>query len=200
MIGQLRGKVAAQDDDGGIVVDVGGVGYELFVPLGTVGRVPTDDRGHALFYVHTHVREDALTLFGFATEADRLAFRTLLAVSGVGPKIALAVLGALPSGELARAIAARDLGRLTAITGVGKKTAERLVLELRDKLKTEPTAGPAAARTATVPRRQQEVLVGALTSMGYRAAEAERVASQLEGRMEAPLAELLREALALLAK
>src|SRR5579859_1351934 len=134
MIGRLTGKVLAEEGDGTVVVDVGGVGYELSVPLGTVGRATVGAAGDATFYVHTHAREDALSLFGFATEPDRLAFRTLIGVSSVGPKTALAVLSALPAAELGRAIAAKDLGKLTSIPGIGKKTAERLVLELRDKL------------------------------------------------------------------
>ena len=148
MIGRLSGKVLGQEAEGVVVVDVGGVGYEVQVPLGTVGRAPIDGDGRATFWVHTHAREDALILFGFASESDRLAFRTLIGVSSVGPKTALAVLSALPAAELARAIAKKDLGQLTRIPGIGKKTAERLVLELRDKLELAalPAAAPRAPR------------------------------------------------------
>src|SRR5271165_6575125 len=134
MIGRLTGKVVAQEADGGVVLDVGGVGYELAIPLGTLGRAHTDDVGRVTLWVHTHVREDALALFGFADEAERAAFRALVAVSNVGPKIAVAVLGALPAAELARAIARQDLTAFRGVPGVGKKIAERLLLELRDKL------------------------------------------------------------------
>ncbi len=134
MIGRLTGKVAASDGDSAVVVDVGGVGYEVSVPLGTVGRSRADDAGRVTLFIHTHVREDQITLFGFASPEDRLTFRTLIGVSNVGPKTAIAVLGALPAGDLSRAIAAKDVARLQTIGGVGKKTAERLVLELRDKL------------------------------------------------------------------
>src|SRR5579883_3362132 len=130
MIGRLTGKVVAHEAESAVVLDVGGVGYELAVPLGTLGRAPTDESGRTTLFVHTHLREDALTLFGFASDRERAAFRTLISVSNVGPKIAMAVLSALPAEELAHAIAAKDVARLTSINGVGKKTAERLVLEL----------------------------------------------------------------------
>jgi Holliday junction DNA helicase RuvA len=205
VIGRLTGKVA-QEADGAVVVDVGGVGYELLVPLGTVGRAIVDPEGRATVWVHTHAREDALTLFGFASESERLAFRTLIGVSSVGPKTALAILSALPASELARAIAAKDLGKLTRISGIGKKTAERLVLELRDKLEIVPTGSAARA-----PRPQglepppsasaRDLLAGALTRMGYRPAEADRAIVALGDRVEHDaLPELVRDALALLAK
>jgi Holliday junction DNA helicase RuvA len=203
MIGRLTGRVVAQEPEGAIVVDVGGVGYEVFMPLGAAGRAPVDEGGRTTFYVHTHVREEALTLFGFATEADRGAFRTLIGVSSVGPKTALAVLSALPADDLANVIAAKDLAKLTGIPGIGKKTAERLVLELRDRLArstvaTTATAGAPPKEGATHPR---DLLVGALTRMGYRPAEAERAAAALGPRIATDaLADLVREALAILAK
>jgi Holliday junction DNA helicase RuvA len=201
MIGRLTGRVLAHEGDGAVVLDVSGVGYEVFVPLGTVGRAEVDDAGRATLWVHTHAREDALTLFGFATEVDRAAFRTLIGVSNVGPKTALAVLSALPALELARAIAAKDVKRLTEVPGVGKKTAERLVLELRDKLAVLGPAEPAAPARPARAGTQREALTSALVNMGYRPAEAERAIAQLEGRVDsAPLAELLREALVHLAK
>jgi Holliday junction DNA helicase RuvA len=204
MIGRLTGKVVAQEAEGAAVVDVGGVGYEVLVPLGTIGRAASDEGGRCTLYVHTHAREDALTLFGFATDADRLTFRTLIGVSNVGPRTALAILSTLPAEDLARAIAAKDLAKLTGIPGIGKKTAERLVLELRDRL-VKPVAvaarseGP-SSREAPV-ARVQDVLLGALTRMGYRALEAERAIATLGPRVDVePLADLVRDALALLAK
>jgi Holliday junction DNA helicase RuvA len=203
MIGRLTGKVVAQEAEGAVVVDVAGVGYEVLVPLGTVGRAAPDEGGRCTLYVHTHAREDALTLFGFATEADRLTFRTLIGVSNVGPRTALSVLSALPAEELASAIAAKDLGKLTGLPGIGKKTAERLVLELRDRL-AKPMANP--ARTGTLSKgapvaRAQDLLLGALTRMGYRPAEAERAIVALGPRLDTDtLADLVRDALSLLAK
>ncbi len=203
MIGRLTGKVVAQEAEGAVVVDVGGVGYEVLVPLGTVGRATSDESGRCTLHVHTHAREDALTLFGFATEADRLTFRTLIGVSNVGPRTALAILSALPAEDLARAIAAKDLGKLTSIPGIGKKTAERLVLELRDRL-APPLAAPVRAGSSpkdAPPGRPRDVLLGALTRMGYRPAEAERAIATLGSRVDVePLADLVRDALSLLAK
>ncbi len=205
MIGRLAGKVVAEQADGGVIVDVAGVGYELFVPLGTVGQAQTDADGRTTFWVHTHAREDALILFGFATEDDRVAFRTLIGISNVGPKTALALLSALPAAQLARAVADKDLGKLTAIPGVGKKTAERLVLELRDKLAVGAPGGP--LRTAgppadgATPGRNKDRLASALTHMGYRPAEAERAVAALGDRVEhEPLPALVKEALASLAR
>jgi len=206
VIGRLTGKVAAQDVDGGVVLDVAGVGYELAAPLGTVGRARQDETGRITLWVHTHVREDALSLFGFADEAERAAFRALIGVSNVGPKIAIAVLGTLPSSELARVIASRDLSALTAISGVGKKIAERLLLELRDKIPVGPTAGSVAAAGGLVPRTGglgDDRLRGALTGMGFRPAEADRAIASIGERAQSPsvpFEELMREALALLAK
>ncbi len=204
MIGRLTGKVIAQEPDGGVVLDVGGVGYELAAPLGTLGRARVDDAGRVTLWVHTHVREDALALFGFADENERGAFRALIGVSNVGPKIAVAVLGALPSAELALAITRRDLSALTSISGIGKKIAERLLLELRDKLPVGiPATPPLPGSAATIPRGasgDEDRLRTALTGMGFRQAEADRAIATLGERVHAPLPELLREALGLLAK
>ena len=208
MIGRLTGRVT-QEDDGNVVVDVGGVGYELVVPLGTIGRAQTDAEGRATLYVHTHAREDVLSLFGFATEGDRVAFRTLIGVSSVGPKTAIAVLSALPAPDLGQAIARKELGKLTGITGIGKKTAERLLLELKDKVPILQAAGPrgAAAGPNTAPSSAAatsstgELLARALVNMGYRQGEADRAVEQLSAKMgETPLPELLKEALAVLSK
>jgi Holliday junction DNA helicase RuvA len=181
-----------------VVVDVGGVGYELVTPIGAVGRLG-GDAGIVTFFVHTHVREDALLLYGFATDADRVAFRALISVSNVGPKTAIAVLSALPGPELARTIANRDVPKLTSISGVGKKTAERLVLELRDKLSLEGALGTVAA--PAVAPKGSELLIGALVNMGYKQAEAERAVTALGERVgSAPVADLVREALVVLAR
>jgi Holliday junction DNA helicase RuvA len=204
MIGRLTGKVIAQEADGSIVLDVGGVGYELSAPLGTLGRARPDDDGRVTLWVHTHVREDALALFGFSDEGERLAFRVLIGVSNVGPKIAVAVLGALPAGDLSRVVARRDLSALTAISGVGKKIAERLLLELRDKLPSGPpvpVALPATGPAPAVPGEDDDRLRAALTRMGFRPAEVDRALGILGDRVHGtPLPDLLREALALLAK
>jgi holliday junction DNA helicase RuvA len=207
MIGRLTGKVT-QEDDGNVVVDVNGVGYELVVPLGTLGRAPVDAEGRSTLFVHTHVREDIFSLFGFATEGDRIAFRTLIGVSSVGPKMAIAVLSALPAPDLGLAIARKELGKLTSISGVGKKTAERLLLELKDKVPILEAAGPrgGASGASTAPitvaaSSTGDLLARALVNMGYRQGEADRAVEQLSAKIgETPLPELLREALAVLSK
>ncbi|HSY24040.1 MAG TPA: Holliday junction branch migration protein RuvA [Polyangiaceae bacterium] len=204
MIGRLTGRVLGHEADGGVVLDVGGVGYEVTAPLGTLGRAPADADGRVTLWIHTHVREDALALFGFADDAERTAFRMLIGVSNVGPKIAIAVLGALPVSELSRAVARRDLAALTAISGVGKKIAERLLLELRDRL---PEAAVLASSTAGHAKAAPHAgaagdrLRAALTGMGFKPAEADRAVASLEPRLNAsPFEELLREALGLLAR
>ena len=196
MIGWLRGRILMEEPSGALVLDVGGVGYEVNVPLGAAARARGSE-GVIELFVHTHVREDALDLFGFPSDNERHTFRLLLGIPNVGPKTALGVLSALSVTELARAIAASDFGRLSKVPGIGKKTAERLVLELKDKL---PNAGgevapPPGAPVSDAKRR----LLSALTNMGYRAAEAERAVTGLGSKVEdAPIGELLKEALALL--
>jgi Holliday junction DNA helicase RuvA len=203
MIGRLTGKVTAQEGETSVVVDVGGVGYEITMPHGTLGRLRADDEGRVTLWVHTHVREDALSLFGFADETERAAFRILLGVSNVGPKSATAILGVLPAGELESAVARKDLAALTAVPGVGKKIAERLLLELRDKL-PKSTATHLTSAVATAQRTHgdnESKLRSALTNMGFKPAEAERAVASLGDRVRsAPMAETLREALALLSK
>lgn len=199
MIGRLVGKVVFDAVDA-VVVDVGGVGYEITVPLGALGRAPKSADGNVTLVIHTHVREDDISLYGFATDIDRFAFRTLISVSNVGPRTALAVLGSMTAEELARAIARKDVGKLTSIPGIGKKTAERLVLEIAGKLPV--IAGEPQPGIEVVPPRaaQADVLLGALTKMGYRPSEAERAIAQMNDIDGKPLADSLKEALALLAK
>ncbi len=201
MIGRLVGSVV-EDVEGTVVLDVRGVGYEVTVPAGTVGRATPDAEGAVTLFVHTHVREDALLLYGFASRDERVAFRQLIGVSNIGPKIALNMLGSLSVGELAAAVARGETSKLTAVPGVGKKTAERIVLELKDKLLAHVPPALMAATQASRPAARgakAELLQGALTRMGYRPAEAERAVVTLGGRVETePLADLVREALAVL--
>ena len=200
MIGRLTGVLVAQSDDGSALIDVGGVGYEVSVPLGAIGRARKDAEGNLTLHVHTHAtRDEAMILYGFATADERHVFRTVLSVPNVGPKTALAILGGLGVSELAAAIARKDLGRLTSISGVGKKTAERLLLELKDKLHalTSNSAVAPATSMASAPKREQ--LRSALENMGFRPAEVERALDALHDRIDAAeLRELLREALGLL--
>ena len=204
MIGRLCGKVIAEDPAGTIVIDVAGVGYELFTPLGVVGRARTEPGGEVVLHVHTHVREEALDLFGFASEAERRVFRVLLGVPSVGPKTALAVMSALPLPELARAVHQGDVARLTRVPGIGKKTAERFVLELKDKLGHLDHGGPVdRAPAAASPLKSDDAkkLAFALTNMGYKSSEAERAVRSLADQLgKEPMSDLLRKALALLTR
>lgn len=146
-----------------IVLDVHGVGYELQVPVGTYTQLPAAGAAVAL-HVYTQVRDDAIQLFGFATAAEKLLFEKLITVNGVGPKLALAILSGLSPAALGAALRAGDLARLTAIPGVGKKTAERLVFELRDKL-SAPAADDASPTPSPTPAADD--VVSALVNLGY---------------------------------
>lgn len=207
MIARLSGRIVDEGDGGSLVVDVNGVGYEVSAPLGTRGRAMADAGGSITLHVHTHVREDTFQLFGFASVDERAAFRAIIAVANVGPKLGISILGAVSVDELAAMVSRGETKRLTTIPGVGKKTAERLVLELEGKLpvsspRLEGLAGAGAAAQPTEGSRG-ELLVGALTRMGFRPSEAERAVaalSQSRSLDEAPLGDLVREALALLAR
>lgn len=176
------------------VVDVGGVGYEVFVPLTTLSQLPQEGERVSLF-VHTAVREDAISLYGFASARERTAFRLLISVSGVGPKLALSILS-IAADDLVRAISSGDLSRLSSIPGIGKKTAERLVLELKDKIAKTFTVSPASAEAAA---EGEDDLISALINLGYKEpaakAAARRVSKEHAG---APFATKIREALRLL--
>jgi len=196
MIARLDGVLLEKRGDAA-VVDVQGVGYLVHLSLQSMGRLPAEgDRAQLRCY--THVREDALQLFGFLTAEEEELFHLLIGVSGVGPKLALNVLSGMPAGELATAILHGELARLTKIQGVGKKTAERLVLELKDKIKT---SGLAAAPTARAGGESTAALLSALVNLGYRPAAAERTADQVRRALgaAAPLEDQLREALRLIA-
>jgi Holliday junction DNA helicase RuvA len=173
-----------------IVVMCGGVGYELDVPMSTFYNLPRTGEPVELL-THLVVREDAHLLFGFLTQNERSTFRQLLKVNGVGPKVALSVLSGMSVDDLAVAVAAQDAVRLTKVPGVGRKTADRLVLELRDKLPTTLAAQPAAAKASS------DVL-SALLALGYNDREAAAAVKQLPADL--PLADAIRQALKQLAK
>jgi Holliday junction DNA helicase RuvA len=191
MIGRIAGMLAEKRPPQ-IVVMCGGVGYELDVPMSTFYQLPRTGESVELL-THQVVREDAHLLFGFLTEAERSAFRQLLKISGVGPKVALGVLSGLSVEDLSAAVASEDVARLIKVPGVGRKTAERLVLELRDKLPVaigKATRTPAAIGSSDV--------VNALLALGYNEREAQAAVKQLSA--ELPLAEAIRQALKHLAK
>jgi len=192
VIAWLRGTAVARRPDG-VVLDVNGVGYLVAATPSVLRRAGAGSELTVETYLH--VREDALDLFGFATETDRRVFRLLLGVPNVGPKTALGVLSAMPVDELSRAVERGDHARLGKIPGIGKKTAERLVLELKEKLRGLDS------NVASLPveslGNEADRLLSALVNMGYRPGEAERAVSALGPKLGSePLGNLLREALA----
>ena len=191
MIGRIHGKLAEKHPPQ-IVVDVQGVGYEIDVPMSTFYQLPATGAEVSL-YTHMVVREDAHQLYGFATEAERQAFRRLLKISGVGARTALSVLSGLSVADLRDAVATQDAGRLTKIPGVGKKTAERLLLELRDKLDAMLVVSSAAKGDG-----HAGDVTNALLSLGYNEREAAWATQQLPAGLN--VAEGIRQSLRLLSK
>ena len=190
MIGRIAGRLLAKHPPQ-IVVDVQGVGYEIDVPMSTLYQLPATGADVALF-THLIVREDAHHLYGFATENERAVFRKLLKISGVGARIALAVLSGMSVGDLKQAVSEQDSGRLTRIPGIGKKTAERLLLELKDKLDIAVVAVQSEAGTAG------SDVMNALLSLGYSDKEAQFAIKNLEAGLS--VTEGIRQALKVLSK
>lgn len=192
MIGRLTG-ILLEKNPPQILLDVQGVGYEIDVPMSTFYNLPGL---HEKVVLHTQfiVREDAQLLYGFLSQQERMAFRQLLKISGVGPKLALSVLSGLSLDDLAAAVAGKEVGRLTRIPGVGKKTAERLLLELEGKF---AVTGAAATLGATVPSAGSDI-VNALQALGYNEKEADWAVKQLP--REVGVSDGIRQALKLLSK
>lgn len=196
MIAALRGRLTDKQPPR-VVVDVGGVGYDVQVPLSTYGGLGTLGSEVSL-RIHTHVREEQIALFGFLTMLEQQIFERLIAVSGIGPKVALAVLSGIAPGDLVSAIQGNEPARLTAIPGIGRKTAERIVLELRDRLPAALPATPDAGTPGSLVRRD---LTSALVNLGYTRALVEKaVGDVLKARPEAAFDEALRQALARLSR
>jgi Holliday junction DNA helicase RuvA len=192
MIAHLRGEILRKNPQE-VVVDVAGVGYRVLIPVSTFYRLGAEGDAVRLL-VHTHVREDALALFGFASRSEQALFERLIEVAGVGPKLAVNILSGIEADELAEALRASDVARLTRIPGVGKKTAERLVVELKDKMPAAATSREPAAAGGV-----KEDLASTLVNLGYSRAEAEKGAERAvredgSGRFE----DLLRRALRML--
>ena len=192
MIAWLSGKLLAKEPSF-VVVDVGGVGYSVFVSLQTFCSLPAEGAPVKLS-VHTSVREDAIQLYGFESDEEKKVFEKLLGVSKIGPKVAITILSGIPAPELIKAIGARDVDRLSSVPGVGKKTAERLVVELSDKIKN--LGGDGGRSVSTV----LDDVVEALVSLGYKKNEAQRAARlAAEKKPKGGLQEALKEALKFLA-
>ena len=188
MIGWLQGRVIRRDPPAGrVIVEAGGVGYELLVSIQTFAEVP-DEGERVSLWVHTNVREDAITLFGFADEQEKRLFRMLTAVPKVGPRNAIAVLGGFPARELAECIAAGESGKLVKIPGIGKKTAEQIVLTLQDKVVTllellRARAGEPSAQPELPVDDAAEALAGeareVLVSLGWKGKAVDRALAQV---------------------
>jgi len=169
MIAHLRGKLLAKHPNQAIV-ETAGVGYDVTISVPTFSDLPAVGAEVAL-HIHTHVREDLIALYGFLRPSEKLLFEKLITVSGIGPKLAITILSGMAADEMVGAIRGNDVARLTRIPGIGKKTAERMVLELRDKL---PAAGPATAPAVPAMNAIEEDVLSALLNLGYQRAAAEK--------------------------
>ena len=169
MIAHLRGKLIAKHPNQAIV-ETGGVGYDVTISVPTFSDLPSVGSEVAL-HIHTHVREDVIALYGFLRLSEKVLFEKLITVSGIGPKLAITILSGMPADEMVAAIRGNDVARLTRIPGIGKKTAERMVLELRDKL---PQAVPSAVSAAPPMSVTEEDVLSALLNLGYQRAAAEK--------------------------
>lgn len=180
MIAMIRGKLAYKSIDH-VIIDVGGVGYRLHIPLSTFYVLP--ENGEVSLFTHTHVREDALLLYGFLTMEEKELFVILISISGVGPKLAINILSHIPAKDLKNAIAGGDLERLTRLPGIGKKTAERLVLELKDKVgpvdNLTETAGSLVVGTGLAKDVSNDV-ISALVNLGYKENQARKALETIE--------------------
>jgi Holliday junction DNA helicase RuvA len=173
MIAFLRGRVVEKQPNK-VIVDVQGVGYDVYVPLSTYYQIG-DEAADVALRIYTHVREDALQLYGFVSELERQLFERLIGISGIGPKLAIAVLSGMEPHDLVTAVQRGDVARLTGIPGVGKKTAERIVLELKDRLAQMAAPAAAGGPVAVVgPERLRADLLSALQNLGYHRPQAEK--------------------------
>jgi Holliday junction DNA helicase RuvA len=193
VIAFLRGRVITKQPNR-VVVDVGGVGYELHVPLSTFYEIG-DDGAEVSLRVYTHVREDTLQLYGFLTDLERQVFERLIGISGIGPKLAIAVLSGMDSREVIVAVQRADVARLTGIPGIGKKTAERIVLELKDRLTQLAAPAVVGAPPPSTSDRLRADLLSALQNLGYHRQQVERVIQSVTSASDVPFEQALRDAL-----
>lgn len=194
MIAHLRGKLLSKHPNQA-VLEAGGVGYDVVISVPTFTELPEAGREVAL-HIHTHVREDALSLYGFLRADEKRLFERLIAVSGIGPKLAITILSGMPTGQMVAAIRGNDAALLTRIPGIGRKTAERMVLELRDKLEAF-AATPSAPAVTPV----EEDVLSALMNLGYARPTAERaLAAAARNGKSSSFDALFRDALASLSK
>lgn len=196
MIAHLRGKLLAKHPNQAIV-ETSGVGYDVTISVPTFSELPPVG-GEVALHIHTHVREDAIALYGFLRTAEKVLFEKLITVSGIGPKLAITILSGMAADEMITAIRGNDVVRLTRIPGIGKKTAERMVLELRDKL---PEVAPTAAAPLRMRNATEEDVLSALVNLGYQRAAAEKaLETSVKNGKGSSFDSLFRSALAALSK
>jgi len=192
VIAQISGTLAHKVP-GEVIVDVGGVGYQVFIPLNVFYRLP-EIGARVTLYIHTHLREDALQLFGFQEATEKQVFLLLNSVAGIGPKLAVNILSGIPADELAQAIKEGDQLRLVSIPGVGKKLAERIIVELRDKFATFQAQVTETSVASNGSQLMQDA-VSALVNLGYRKAEVEKSVRDTVQAGNTTLEEVIKEAL-----
>lgn len=195
MIALLSGNIVHKSTNQ-IIVDVGGVGYRLLIPLSSFYSLP--EEGAVRLHVHTHVREDAISLFGFLTMEEKEMFVLLLTISGVGPKLALNILSNIPVNDLKCALTQGNIKQLSSLPGIGKKTAERLVLELREKIPQGSFTTAVAGSPQATASCQREDALSALVNLGYKEALSKKALDSLEIAADASLEEVLKAALKIL--
>jgi Holliday junction DNA helicase RuvA len=196
MIAHIRGRLLSKHPNQAIV-EAAGVGYDVTISVPTFSDL-TGPGGEVALHIHTHVREDALALYGFLRQSEKQIFEKLISVSGIGPKLAITILSGMPADEMASAIRGNDVAKLTRIPGIGRKTAERMVLELRDKLPKEAFGEPATLPAITP---VEEDVLSALMNLGYQRAAAERALTSVSRNGKAASFEVMfRESLAILSK
>lgn len=198
MIAWLKGRVLEKEPNR-IIVEVGGIGYDVHVPLSTFYGLG-EPGSEVTLRVHTHVREEALSLFGFATLLEQRIFELLIGISGIGPRLALAVLSGIEPADLVRAVRQQDVGRLTGIPGVGKKTAERIGLELKDRMPADLETAPGEPEAPEDGSDMRGDLVSALLNLGYHRPLAERAVEAALAGEDASFEQTLRRALRELAR
>ena len=193
MIAFLSGRVLSKQPNR-VIVEVGGVGYDVHVPLSTFYELG-DEGAEVSLRVYTHVREDTIQLYGFLTDLERQFFERLIGISGIGPKLAIVVLSGMDSRELIVAIQRADVARLTAIPGIGKKTAERIVLELKDRLTQLAAPAVIGATAASTGDRLRADLLSALQNLGYHRQQVERAINSVTSTSDVTFEQALRDAL-----
>lgn len=199
MIALLTGKIAYKAPDF-IILDVNGVGYRVQIPFSTYYALPAEGSAVSL-QIHTSVKEDAINLYGFRTQQEKEIFQLLIGVSGVGPKLANGILSNSEPGELADSLVSGNLSRLSAIPGIGKKTAERLVLELKEKVKKLGMAQPQQeAAPAAAKQEVREDVLSALINLGYKESVVEKALAQIRLNEDATVESILKQALKILMK